>query len=389
MQNIKLTRRQLAFAFGSGLVLSSYPLSALSRTLEAVSHPLPAVRPDNINPAAYVSAMTDRHQQHWLATLDTAGNLLKQLALPSRAHQIATHPELPIVAAAARRPGTYLMIVNSRNGQLIHALQPEPGHHFYGHATYSLDGHFLYTTENHIDSGEGRIFVRDTRDQYKVIRSFSSQGIGPHELKVHPDGQTLVVANGGILTHPDKDRDKLNLDSMSPSLVYLSCQTGALLEQCKLPEKLHQLSIRHIDINHQGVVAIAMQYQGHPSDKVPLIARHERGKTIETLRAPEQINLLLKNYCGSVCFNQSGSLFAVTAPRGNAITLWSAADGSFIRHFRCRDVCGISQADEHGFIFSNGSGKLYVLDANISELIPLESTYTDQVSWDNHLSRLG
>ena len=35
------------------------------------------------------------------------------------------------------------------------------------------------------------------------------------------DGRTIAVANGGIATHPDFDRVKLNLATMEPSLVRL------------------------------------------------------------------------------------------------------------------------------------------------------------------------
>ena len=383
INTIRLSRRTLTLGLGSGLLFSGYALNSVAAVRESTrSSPTSPLK------NAYASAVTDRNNQHWLVSLAADGQLRHKLGLPSRAHQIAVHPSLPVVAVAARRPGTYLMIVNTQSGELAHELQPEQGHHFYGHACYSPDGRRLYTSENHIDSGEGRIFVRDAQENYQIIQSFSSHGIGPHELKIHPDGQTLVVANGGILTHPDTGRDKLNLDTMSPSLVYLSAQSGDLLEQCTLPESLHQLSIRHIDINQDGLCAIAMQYQGIGSDNVPLIARHERGKAIETLWAPEALNPLMKNYCGSVCFNNSGTLFAVSAPRGNLVSLWDAQDGTFIKHFHCLDVCGISQFGPHGFMFSNGMGKLYQLDTN-TKLLALESSQEYPFAWDNHLSYLG
>ena len=41
------------------------------------------------------------------------------------------------------------------------------------------------------------------------IGELASFGVGPHEVVLMPDGATLVVANGGIRTHPDRDRAKL------------------------------------------------------------------------------------------------------------------------------------------------------------------------------------
>jgi len=262
----------------------------------------------------YVSAATDLENNHFLVILNTNGEEISKLSLPDRAHQITVNPQSNTLAVAARRPGRYLIIADTISGKLVHQLEPEHGHHFYGHSVYSQDGRFLYTSENHIESGEGRIFVRDASANYDVLHSFSSYGIGPHEIKIHPDNKTLVVANGGILTRPESGRAKLNLDTMSPSLAYISLETGQLVEQRKLPSNLHQLSIRHIDINANGITAIALQYQGDKTDNVPLVALHRRGKEIKTLWAPEYVNRKLKNYCGSVCFNKSGSLFAVTSP---------------------------------------------------------------------------
>lgn len=332
----------------------------------------------------YVSSARDHTNKNFLVITNAEGKQLSKLALPNRAHQISLQPHTSSLAIAARRPGTYLLIVNSANGKLIQELQAENGHHFYGHSVYSANGHFLYTSEQHIDSGEGRIVERDARADYKVLRTFPSYGIGPHEIKIHPDKTTLVVANGGILTHPDSGRVKLNLKTMSPSLCYISLNTGELLEQRKLPENLHQLSIRHIDINSSGVTAIAMQYQGDVSDNVPLIAIHERGKAIKTLWAPEYVNRKMKNYCGSICFNQSGSIFAVTSPRGNTITLWDSKHAEFISNLACNDVCGISPTNSNGFIFSNGYGQLYKFDMNQPVLKLLSKDKS--LAWDNHLA---
>ena len=46
-----------------------------------------------------------------------------------------------------------------------------------------------------------------------------SHGVGPHEVTVLADGRTLVVANGGIVTHADAPGVKLDRDRMRPTLV--------------------------------------------------------------------------------------------------------------------------------------------------------------------------
>jgi hypothetical protein len=385
MQSENLNRRSFFLGIGSSVIGSALSLSSINifASSQATMQPF---ENNTKQPAKYVSAASDISNNHYLVILDAEGKQLSKLALPARAHQVTSNPQATTLAIAARRPGTYLMIVNALSGALIQEIHPEAGHHFYGHSVYSADGRFLFTSENHIESGEGRIFVRDTTQNYKVARSFPSYGIGPHEIKIHPDNLSLVVANGGIHTHPDSGRAKLNLDTMSPSLAYISIETGELLEERKLPSNLHQASIRHIDINSQGLTAIAMQYEGDKTDNVPLIAIHQRGKEIKTLWAPEYVNRKLENYCGSVCFNQRGNIFAVTSPRGNTITLWDAENAEFIANLDCPDVCGISQSSGNGFTFSNGQGKLYQFNLKQATLSTLYQAKL--LAWDNHLTLL-
>ena len=382
MRKNYISRRSFSLGLGYSVIGSALGfthLSTMASTQVEASNNVKQV-------ARYVSAATDLANNHFLIILDSEGKQTSKLGLPARAHQITFNPQSNTLAVAARRPGKYLTIVDAISGKLIRQLEPEIGHHFYGHSVYSSDGRFLYTSENQIVSGAGRIFERDASAHYEVLRSFPSYGIGPHEIKIHPDNTTLVVANGGILTHPESGRDKLNLDTMSPSLAYISIDTGELLEERKLPTDLHQLSIRHIDINSNGITAIALQYQGDKTDNVPLIALHRRGKEIQMLWAPEYVNRRLKNYCGSVCFNQSGNIFAVSSPRGNTVTLWDTKNAEFISNLDCSDVCGISQSTNNGFIFSNGLGKLYQFNFKqpVLKLMSQNSTF----AWDNHLNHI-
>ena len=62
----------------------------------------------------------------------------------------------------------------------------------------------------------------------------------PHEILRFPGSDTLIVANGGIQTHPDTGRAKLNIERMLPNLSYLS-PLGDVLEMVALtqPKKLH------------------------------------------------------------------------------------------------------------------------------------------------------
>jgi hypothetical protein len=133
------------------------------------------------------------------------------------------------------------------------------------------------------------IGIRDADDGYRQVGEFASHGVGPHEVTLMPDGATLVAANGGIRTHPDRERAKLNLDTMAPSLAYLDLASGRLCDAFGLAPRLHRLSIRHLAVNQDGLVAAAMQYEGSKRDRVPLVGLHDGG-AIRLLEARPRSN---------------------------------------------------------------------------------------------------
>ncbi|MCK7475073.1 MAG: DUF1513 domain-containing protein [Rhodopseudomonas palustris] len=178
------------------------------------------------------------------------------------------------MAALARRPGTYALVIGCASGSLRARLVPPAGRQFNGHGAYSADGTRLYTRR-----WSPRRPGRDRplgHGDWQRLAEFPSQGIGPHEVRRLPGSEVLVVANGGIRTDP-QDRTMLNLDSMRPNLSYLS-PDGALIDQIELPAELHQASIRHLALAEDGAVAFAMQWEGDPAEPVPLLGLHRRGE---------------------------------------------------------------------------------------------------------------
>ncbi len=332
-----------------------------------------------------VSAASDR-KQHWLLVTDAEGQTRLRYPLPERAHHVELHPQQPWAAAVARRPGRFIEVVDYETGQQVKRIDAGEGHHFYGHALFTPDGRWLVSTENDLASGQGQVVVRDVSNHFAQISRMPSYGIGPHELLLN--GNEVIVANGGILTRPDQGREKLNLGSMKPSLAYIDLGSGKLLEQAGMAAADHQLSIRHMDRNAAGTVAIALQYQGPISDNKPLVALHRRGEALKLLRAPEPINNQMEQYAGSARIDRSGRIAAVSAPRGNLITFWDLEQDSFINAMRCRDGCGLSATNQDGeFLVSSGTGHLYRMrpQDNLRERLPLDPVAA-RLAWDNHLS---
>jgi hypothetical protein len=336
----------------------------------------------------YLSARADSEGHYFLSGFDAAGKLRFDLPLPGRGHAIATHPTLPHAVQVARRPGHYLLVVDVASGKVLHEVHSAGGRHFYGHGVFSADGRWFYTPENDYENARGMIGVRDVHDNYRQIAEFSSHGVGPHDLRLLADGTTLVVANGGMQTHPDTGRATLNLETMSPSLAYLDRRDGRLLEEHRLPQTLHKNSIRHLGSTSADTVCFVMQYQGSRREHPPLIGLHRRGETIRLLSAPETIQARMRNYCGSACADPSGKWFAVSSPKGGLVTFWDANSGAYCGHTDVADGCGIAAGNEPGeFLLSSGLGGVWRYRLS-GQQQPLGGLAAMDARWDNHMARL-
>lgn len=314
-----------------------------------------------------------------------------ELPLPGRGHATTISPDGLTAVHMARRPGRFMLIADLQTGALRDMVNAPEGRHFYGHAGFSADGRLLFTTENDFDNARGTIGVWAAGARYERVGEWDSHDIGPHDLSLMPDGTTLVIANGGILTHPDSGRAKLNIADMKPSLVFLDTRDGSIIRKVELPPSLHKNSIRHLDTGPGGTVLFGMQYQGDASDTPPLVGIIGADGSSALFDAPETLTPRLKGYCADVAIDQSGKFGASTFPRGDRIAIWSLPDGKLISFDNVRDSAGVA-AGPHpgGFRFSTGFGKL------LSSFAGPGSRVTERpiqrfagLAFDNHITVLG
>lgn len=326
---------------------------------------------------AYLAAAKEADGSYALIGLTDAGVEVFNIPLPARGHAGAGHPSRPEAVAFARRPGTFALVIDCAFGQIMHQLEAPDGMHFSGHGVFSADGGTLFTSECENDGGAGQIGVWNAAQGYARTASFSSGGIGPHEILRLPESDTLVVANGGIIAALDDERTKLNLDTMEPNLSYLTSQ-GALIDQVTLPPDLHKNSIRHLAVARDGTVAFAMQWEGDASETPPLLGLHRRGSDALLVTLPDHLAPRLKNYAASVAFDDAGGRVAMTCPKGGVLVSFDR-NGTDPKFFERRDVCGLSSA-QTGFFVTDGLGGVFNLqDQNIRPISVFRR------SWDNHL----
>ncbi|WP_138468983.1 DUF1513 domain-containing protein [Poseidonocella sp. HB161398] len=316
-----------------------------------------------------------------LCGLKSSGEVVFTLPLPGRGHAGAAHPERPEAIAFARRPGTFAIVLDCRSGAELARLESPENRHFMGHGNFSHDGTLLYTPENAYDLGEGRIGIWDATAGYRRIGEFHSGGVGPHDVMPLPGSDRLVIANGGIDTHPDSGRAKLNLPLMKPNLSYAD-PDGTLTETVDLPPEWHLNSIRHLALRADGLVAAAMQWEGDIAQAPPLLMLHRQGAAPLFPAFGPGIHHRMKGYAGSVAMSRDGKVAAISSPRGSVVQCFDTESGAPLACIEEADVCGLAATGE-GILTTAGTGRVARIDG-----ARLAALSRQDVAWDNHVVTL-
>ena len=340
---------------------------------------------------------------HRAVALDADGRSLAERRLPERAHGLAVHPGRGIGCVFARRPGNWLCTFDLGDLAGARFIDAPPDRRFSGHGCYSRDGRRLYTTENDIERQRGVIGVHDVARGYRRVGEFASHGIGPHEIVRPVGGDILVVANGGIATHPDQGdgRTPLNLDSMRPDIVVLDARDGRLLSRHSLPEEHHRISLRHLAIDASRRVWFAAQFATDPNlaaepsggalpGALPLAGSFEllspQGRTrsgggsfaLDVLTLPEERVPQRHAYLSSVASDAHDIVY--TAARDGIAFRVDARRGELVEVVRLPDCSGVA-GDETGFAVSSGLGEIVHWSRHGVSPLTLASC-----AWDNHLA---
>ena len=344
--------------------------------------------------------------------LNAAREIVWQSAMPERVHDLLIQPlaskalQAPHVAVMGRRPSEWFWILDAHSGEVVHSIKAQTDRHFYGHACYSLQGDLLYVTENNTADFSGRIGIYEVASGYKKIAEYASHGIGPHEIVMHPDGESLLIANGGIKTER-ASREELNLDSMQPSLVYLNRHTGQLLQQV-FPAH-NQMSVRHLAMHDNGSVIIGIQFQGERHLSVPMVLTHRRGEPkfteLQIAKDDSKGWHRFHHYIASVAVDSKHNLACATSPIGGCAAVFDLSTGMMIGDAPLADCAGVTtwpsqtqyQATQQIpsglplFLVSDGQG--YLSSIGVDQAAYPQSIWVEKkhqsYAFDNHLTTLG
>jgi len=329
-------------------------------------------------PEQYTGAVGLPDGSFGVSAIDRTGQPLWQSPIATRGHSGCNRPGGQEVLFFERRPGWHCYVFDSSTGARRRTIKADAGEHFVGHGVFSPDGRWLYATASRYEQGEGIITVYDASDNYRRADTFELKGIGPHQLTLHPDGDTLVIGLGGILTHPDYDRIKLNLDTMDPALILLNRRSGKIIGRFRPAH--HQQSIRHVDVSAGGKIHVAYQYQGPLHETPPLLATLESGQLRE-YRFDNDTQTSLANYIASVIAHPENDLVAAASPVGGTAIVFDGNTGELLARAAITDCAGVQALAGGDFLISSGKGQLVRLGADNQpqELASLP------VYWDHHL----
>lgn len=270
----------------------------------------------------FAAATLRKNRTFGAAVFGANGQVLHEIDLPARGHDVAVHSASGHCVVFARRPGTFAVAFNvdGRKEPLLFA-SPE-NRHFYGHGTFSADGRLLYAAENDFENAQGKIGIYDVIAGYRRTGEFNSYGTGPHEIALMPDGQTLLIANGGIETHPDYQRQKLNIATMEPSIAMLDVASGALKASFALPSAMHKISLRHMAVANNGRAYIGGQTQDKATSRHPVLWELSQDRGLSPLLTDPGTTAAIGGYVGSLKLSSDERSLAFTSPpTGKLITI--------------------------------------------------------------------
>lgn len=326
-----------------------------------------------------LSAFEDGRGEQYIGGVDLERHAVFGARISMRAHGCARDPRDPQrVVFFARRPGIAGFELRLDTHEARQIFTSEPGRHLAGHGVFSHDGQWLITPEHDYETPAGVLSVRDVRN-FKVTAYIATHGLDPHEIAWLPNGR-LLVANGGILTHPRTFRRKLNIPTMDPSLCVLDLARNECVEQWRLPD--HLLSIRHLAIASSGGALAGLQYEGEPQNAPGVAAWYRPGSGLTLLRAPPTELPRFRAYVASVAISEPAGLAAAACPFGNGVACWALADQRYVGFQSIGEVYGLARATNGAVLASLRDGSAYQVTGNSARHWSFDRSAL--IHWDDH-----
>jgi hypothetical protein len=302
--------------------------------------------------------------------------------VPMRAHGCAVDPSDPQrVLFFARRPGTEAFELDLATLQTRTVFTTGSGRHLAGHGVFSSGGDLLYVPEHDYEHARGVLTVRDART-FAIVYEIDTHGIDPHEVALSPDGRTLLVANGGIMTHPRTFRRKLNIATMDPSFCAIDAASGNCVELWRLPD--HLLSIRHLALAGTDTAAIGLQYEGDPAQAPGIAAVYRPAEGLRLLQAPTEERVKFRGYVASIAVSAAHDLIVAACPYGEGVACWALSDGRYVGFIAANETYGLARLADGSVVGSQRDGSAYRLAEHRRRVEAMALDRARTIRWDDH-----
>lgn len=368
------------------LQLIASSTAALAATRSQVLERALAAATDGGSPAMFAAYAEASGDVFGLGTIAEDGGRDWAHVCESRMHGGAVRPRTAELVVVARRPGTFFVVLDARDGSLVRRIDAAQGRHFFGHAVFALDGQTLFATEAIIETRAGLVGIYDAAGGYRRIGEWETGGVGPHELVLAADGRSLWIANGGIDTHPDGGRATLNEYGITSSLVRATL-SGEIAQSFVLDKELQSLSIRHIALTAAGDLVFGCQDQADAAASRPLVGLATLSGACAMLSDGPAPWTEMRGYVGSVAFDAVNAMAVATGPRGNHVRFQSLGNENRAWTLPIDDVCGVATLPETGdIVLTTGTGRVFTVRmADTGPQVIADATHPRR--WDNHIIR--
>jgi hypothetical protein len=313
-----------------------------------------------------------------LCVFDLDGTRSRAIDMTFFGHGLAFHPQDRQRAVVFEKKGPGCCEVDLRSGRVTRTITTPRTRAFYGHGAFTRDGQVLFATENHLETRNGLIVIRDAKT-FQELGEFPTYGQSPHDCHLIDEGKTLVVTNGG---------GPLDSDAL-PSVTFVDAASTKLLE--KLTFDTPRINAGHLGLTaRRDVVAISAPREGLPQEALGGVTIRTGSGRFETMANPTDVIQRMVGESLSLCIDEGRRVVGVTNPDGNIVTFWDLDGKRLVKHLDLPAPRGIARTlDGESLVLSYGQGTLAFLDPATMEPRPNPVVATSTLSgshifnWDS------
>jgi hypothetical protein len=179
---------------------------------------------------------TDEHAR-LLSRIGLDGSI-RQAVLPVYAHDVAIAPDRSVGVLCGFNAGGHVAFDPDTLDVAALGAPFKRGWNGGGHAQFLSDGHGVLLSErapfkslrNKLESHHGRITIRDPSTM-KILESYSTHGIDPHDIRLVEDGRYLIIANYGSVIEKASGRKAVPRRVIEASITTIEVATGKLMDK--------------------------------------------------------------------------------------------------------------------------------------------------------------